>query len=133
VSSELPDWWGRYPWQPGDVGIKAGMPLSAVSGALAAARAAAERHGIPVTVRGSAGTGVLYAGLPADTDPHAVAGLVNELRASCEHAVVLTAPPPVREKVDMWGPVAGLGLMRRLKQQFDPDARFSPGRFVGGI
>jgi glycolate oxidase FAD binding subunit len=49
------------------------------------------------------------------------------------HAVVLTAPAPVRNRLDMWGPVAGLGLMRRVKEQFDPDGRFAPGRFVGGI
>ncbi|MEV6491282.1 FAD-linked oxidase C-terminal domain-containing protein [Actinoplanes sp. NPDC051633] len=49
------------------------------------------------------------------------------------HAVVLTAPAGVRERLDMWGPVAGLELMRRVKEQFDPDGRFAPGRFVGGI
>jgi glycolate oxidase FAD binding subunit len=35
--------------------------------------------------------------------------------------------------VDSWGPVPGLELMRRVKDQFDPDALFAPGRFVGGI
>ena len=47
--------------------------------------------------------------------------------------VVLAAPAPVRAVVDGWGPVAGLALMRRVKDQFDPDARLAPGRFVGGI
>jgi glycolate oxidase FAD binding subunit len=46
---------------------------------------------------------------------------------------VLTAPPAVRTQVDLWGPVPGLHLMRRLKQELDPGARLSPGRFVGGI
>lgn len=133
VREEPPQWWGSYPWQPGDVGIKAGVSLSQMPDALTAARAAAERYGVPVALRGSAGTGVLYAGLPAITDPEAVAGVLAELRAACEHAVVLTAPPSVRDRIDVWGPVAGLGLMRRVKQQFDPDARFAPGRFVGGI
>jgi glycolate oxidase FAD binding subunit len=133
VSPGPPEWWGRYPWRPGDVGVKAGVALSRVPEAVTAARAAAERYGVPVALRGSAGTGVVYAGLPGSTDPEAVAGVLAGLRAGCEHAVVLTAPPPVRDRVDMWGPVAGLGLMRRVKQQFDPDARFAPGRFVGGI
>jgi glycolate oxidase FAD binding subunit len=39
----------------------------------------------------------------------------------------------VRRIVDMWGPVRGLALMRRVKEQFDPGRRFAPGRFVGGI
>jgi len=48
-------------------------------------------------------------------------------------AVVLQAPDDVREQVDSWGPVGGLDLMRRVKDEFDPDHRFAPGRFVGGI
>jgi glycolate oxidase FAD binding subunit len=63
--------------------------------------------------------------------------VVEYLRAAAVrgggHAVVLTAPPGVRETLDMWGPVAGLVLMRRVKDQFDPWHRFAPGRFVGGI
>ena len=62
---------------------------------------------------------------------------VERLRARCVreggHAVVLTAPAEVRDILDMWGPVPGLVLMRRIKDQFDPERRFSPGRFVGGI
>ena len=48
-------------------------------------------------------------------------------------AVVVHAPPPVREQVDMWGPVPGLPLMRAVKDQFDPGHRMAPGRFAGGI
>jgi glycolate oxidase FAD binding subunit len=47
--------------------------------------------------------------------------------------VVLTAPTQTRRGLDVWGPVAGVDLMRRLKDQLDPDHRLSPGRFVGGI
>jgi glycolate oxidase FAD binding subunit len=48
-------------------------------------------------------------------------------------ATVLTAPPEVRALVDLWGPVPGLDLMRRLKHELDPRGLLSPGRFVGGI
>jgi glycolate oxidase FAD binding subunit len=133
--SDAPPWWGQYPWQPGEVGLKLTAALSGVSDVLAAARRSGERHGVPITVRGSAGTGVLYAGLPPAPEP--VAGVLADLRKACAdgggHAVVLTAPPAVRDGVDMWGPIVGLDLMRRVKLQFDQDARFAPGRFVGGI
>jgi glycolate dehydrogenase FAD-binding subunit len=160
-SAEPPPWWGRYPWGDGDVGLKLTAPLSKVPDLLAAAR----ESGAPLTLRGSAGTGVLYAGLPQprrgapDTGPPppplgdyprcseqsgpgdsprcSEQSVVEYLRAAAVrgggHAVVLTAPPGVRETLDMWGPVAGLALMRRVKDQFDPGHRFAPGSFVGGI
>jgi glycolate oxidase FAD binding subunit len=48
-------------------------------------------------------------------------------------AVVLHAPAQVRAAVDLWGPVPALGLMRAVKDQFDPGHRMAPGRFAGGI
>jgi glycolate dehydrogenase FAD-binding subunit len=125
-----PSWWGRYPWTPGGVGLKLTAALSKVDLLLAAA----PQH---VTVRGSLGTGVLYAWLPAGVEPAAAARAVKALREAAHeaggHAVVLTAPPEVRELVDVWGPVPALELMRRVKAQFDPDRRFAPGSFVGGL
>jgi glycolate oxidase FAD binding subunit len=132
-----PGWWSAYPWSSGDVGLKLTAALSRVPELLAAAQASRERHGAPLAIRGSAGTGVLYAGLPGPSDPDAVGRVVADLRAAAQkaagHTVVLTAPAEVRARVDLWGPVEGLDLMRRVKDQFDPDARFAPGRFVGGI
>ena len=121
VTEDLPPWWGRYPWDR--VGMKLTVPLSRVPDLL----------GAGVAVRGSAGTGVLYAGVPVESAPAEVERLRATAVRAGGHAVVLTAPQPVRETVDMWGPVAGLALMRRVKDRFDPEHRFAPGRFVGGI
>ncbi len=137
VSQTAPAWWSAYPWQAGEVGLRLTAALSRVGSLLAAAQGARARYGAPVAVRGSAGAGVLYAGLPGTTAPEVVAAVVADLRTAAHEAggqaVVLTAPAGVRERVDVWGPVGGLDLMRRIKQQFDPDGRFAPGRFVGGI
>jgi glycolate oxidase FAD binding subunit len=46
---------------------------------------------------------------------------------------VVDAPPAVLEATDVWGPVSAIDLMRRVKEQFDPERRLAPGRFVGGI
>lgn len=47
---------------------------------------------------------------------------------------VLQAPVAFKQQIDVWGyPGNALGLMRGLKQQFDPHNLFSPHRFVGGI
>ncbi len=53
--------------------------------------------------------------------------------ASRASVVVRQAPAEVRASVDLWGPVPSLGLMRAVKNQFDPEYRMAPGRFVGGI
>jgi glycolate oxidase FAD binding subunit len=137
VSATVPDWWSAYPWGAGDVGLKLTAALSRVPGLLGTALAARDRHATALALRGSVGTGVLYAGLPGATDPAVVAAIVGDLRAAAHdaggHAVVLTAPAAARDGLDLWGPVPGLELMRRVKRQFDPDGRFAPGRFVGGI
>ena len=119
-----PGWWARYPWAPGEIGLKLTGALSRIPALLSAARG--------YTVRGSVGTGVLYAALPA-AEADAVTPLRGAATRAGGHAVVLTAPPPVRDRLDLWGPVEGLALMRRVKAQFDPEGRLAPGRFVGGI
>ncbi len=88
-------------------------------------------------VRGSAGTGVVYAALAPGSSLDAVQAAVERLRETCTRAggtaVVVDAPAAVKSAVDVWGPVPALDLMRRVKDQFDPDHRLAPGRFVGGI
>ncbi|HET6697994.1 MAG TPA: FAD-binding oxidoreductase [Nocardioidaceae bacterium] len=141
VSEEPPTGWGRYPWQdagtgaadPGATALKATFAISALADVLEAARSAPA----PVDVRGSAGVGVVYAALPPGTDPADAAATVDRLRAACAghggSLVVLDAPRAVKDAVDTWGPIPALDLMRRVKDQFDPDHRLAPGRFVGGI
>ena len=135
-AGEAPEWFGRYPFRTGDVGLKITTTSTGLGPVLTAARDTGHRHGVPVAVRGSA-VGVLYSALPADVEPPTAGRVVDDLRRSAaEHGgsvVVLTAPPPIRDALDVWGPVPGLDLMRRLKEQLDPDRRLAPGRFVGGI
>ncbi len=48
--------------------------------------------------------------------------------------VVGEAPAAVRSAFDAWGtPPAAFGLMRSLKERFDPQGRLNPGGFVGGL
>ncbi len=48
--------------------------------------------------------------------------------------VVQARPPELVAGLDAWGtPPAAIGLMRSLKQRFDPQRRLGAGRFVGGI
>jgi glycolate oxidase FAD binding subunit len=93
--------------------------------------------GDAVTISGSAGAGVLHAGLGPAVPDEAVAAALRGIRAvlpgSGGTCVVVTAPPGRTNGLDVWGPVAGLALMRRVKAQFDPAGRFAAGRFAGGL
>jgi glycolate oxidase FAD binding subunit len=136
---ELPRGWGAFPWNGSVAGpttaLKATFALSGLARVLGTARAAAADAGVRLDLRGSGGAGVLYGALSADAA--SVAPVVDRLRAECTALggalVVLDAPAVVKAAVDVWGPVPVIGLMRRVKDQFDPERRLAPGRFVGGI
>lgn len=138
-TTSAPEGWGAYPWPvevTGDeraTAMKLTFALSGLPSVLAAARSA----GAPVALRGSAGTGVVYGAIAAETEVAAVKAKVDHLRDTCSRhggsLVVLDSPSAVKKAVDTWGPVPALDLMRRVKDQFDPDHRLAPGRFVGGI
>lgn len=133
TTEERPEWWSGL---PGATTVKVSVPIAEVADVVKAVGKAAP-SGLRTQIRGSAGVGVLHVGLPTDSDPADVGAFVGRLRSFCSSAggsaVVLRAPSDVRAVVDPWGPVDGLPLMRRVKQQFDPQHRLSPGRFVGGI
>ncbi|MGH8892780.1 MAG: FAD-binding oxidoreductase, partial [Actinomycetes bacterium] len=133
VSTKLPAGFADLPFVASGTGLKVTSTLSGVSHVLAVGRRLSRDLGVEMTVRGSA-MGVLYAGLPAGTTPDAAGVVVDALRSTVATydgtVTVLVAPPEVREAVDMWGPVPGLNLMRRVKDEMDPGHRLAPGRLV---
>jgi glycolate oxidase FAD binding subunit len=139
VAEGLPEWTRRLPWVGAAraTGLKATFRLSGLARVLATTRRAAADAGIRLDVRGSAGAGVLYAAVSGDAPAAAVARVVDALRAECGAlggaVVVVDAPAEVKAAVDVWGPIPAIDLMRRVKQQFDPERRLAPGRFAGGI
>jgi glycolate oxidase FAD binding subunit len=151
-----PDWWGRgAAAAPGGTVIRIAFWAAALAEVLGAIDAAASAAGLDPAVSGSAAAGVIYAAVGENAATAAVEQFVTGLRAalggtpaspgpaaalspadgppSRASAVVLHAPAEVRAAVDLWGPVPALGLMRAVKNQFDPEHRMAPGRFAGGI
>ncbi len=159
TSDSAPPWWGAArparlvtgPHGPAEPTVlRVSFWAGALPGVLAAIDAAGQQAGLDPAVTGSAAAGVLHAVLDGDAEPAAaaqfVAGLRDRLDQATEpgfaaadgpparaSAVVVTAPAAVREKVDMWGPVPALSLMRAVKEQFDPGYLMAPGRFAGGL
>ena len=141
VADAAPAWWPSAPRaDAGETLIRVSFWVSALSRALDAIEAATVKTGLSPLVAGSAGAGVLYVRVGADSQPGAVAEFAATLRAAVAGergaVVVLTAPAAVREELagrgGMNGPVPGLALMRSVKDQFDPSHRMAPGRFPEG-
>ncbi|WP_219517756.1 FAD-binding oxidoreductase [Nonomuraea ceibae] len=86
------------------------------------------------SLRGSAVSGRMWLELwddpGEDKTVTALRGLRERLTALGARMTVLATP---YEGVDRWGEVSSLPLMRRVKEQFDPGRRMSPGRFAGGL
>ncbi|GGO07325.1 glycolate oxidase [Microbispora rosea subsp. aerata] len=140
VTEEPPPWWGRLPEPGGAGGGEILLEVRNIPHRLAASLAgpflAAREAGVRAAVRGSLASQVLHVALPPDTEPGRVAAFIGELRAHMEtegRVVVLAAPPRAARRLDRWGRVGALPLMRRVKERFDPGRRLSPGRFAGGI
>jgi len=63
-----------------------------------------------------------------------IAGLQASLAEIGGTLTLLDLPLELKRQVDVFGPARdAYPLMRRIKQQFDPNATLNPGRFVGGI
>ncbi|MFC4148981.1 FAD-binding oxidoreductase [Micromonospora mangrovi] len=129
-----PEWWGRYPFGPGDTALRIEVPINDLHAAVYALRDAA---GAPVPVRGSAGVGTVHAVLPAALPTDRVASIVTAVRgvllARQGRCTVVAAPPPVRRAVDLWGELPSLPRLRAAKEHLDPHQRLAPGRLPGGL
>ena len=71
-------------------------------------------------------------------DPVQVAGALREIQAAAVSlggdAVLERCPNAVKQYIDAWGSRrSGMAIMRRIKQQFDPENVLNPGRFIGGL
>lgn len=134
VSHHAPEWWGRYPFAPGDTALRIEVPINDLHAAVYALRDAA---GTPVPVRGSAGSGAVHAALPGALPPERVASILTAVRsvliARRGRCVVVAAPTAVRRAVDLWGELPALPRLRSAKAHLDPHHRLAPGRLPGGL
>jgi glycolate oxidase FAD binding subunit len=133
-----PPWWGGgAAAAPDGTVLRIAFWASRLPDVLRWIRDAAGRAGLDPAISGSGPAGVLHAAVPPDAPPAAMAQFVAGLRAALPDgrasAVVLHAPAEVTAALDVWGPVPSAGLMRSVKDQFDPEHRMAPGRFAGGI
>jgi len=120
--------------------VAAGILKLSVLPAQLASTAEFVRHALGATAAWTLlmhSTGLAWLRIDA-AEPAPVADFLASLRSFLATgggtAVLLSAPPALRQSVDVWGNAgSALPLMKRVKQQFDPCAILNRGRFVGGI
>jgi glycolate oxidase FAD binding subunit len=139
AGAELEAEWERttaVPFAGTDFGLKIAALPSDLAVVLDAVAAAAAARSLTPRLAGRAATAVLFVGV-SNGDDDARAGFLEALRQRLlprgAHVVVVQAAPDLKRRLDVWGPVEALPLMRRVKARFDPDSTLSPGRFVGGL
>ena len=96
-----------------------------------------DEYGLPrlVSLQAGSGAGRVHLGHLRDAhEPAILAQAAEAIRAAAQglggHMILEAAPPSVKERVSVWGPVEALDVMAEIKAQFDPADVLNPGRFV---
>jgi glycolate oxidase FAD binding subunit len=117
--------------------IKIAAPPADLADVLGSVLGAAERRGLAhPRITGHAASGVTFVGFSGGED--AGAHFVEELREIWVRrggsVTLQKAPLALKSRVGTWDNGGDyLGLIRRVKEKFDPRGGMNPGRFVGGI
>jgi glycolate oxidase FAD binding subunit len=128
---------GPMTGEPGLV-LAVGAPPARLAPVLREVLNAGGQSGPATTVAGRAAVVSLqasFAGGDADREAALVVSLRERVDALGGSVVVRRASPELKRRVDVWGDVPGgaIGLMRRVKERFDPSGTLAPARFVGGL
>jgi glycolate oxidase FAD binding subunit len=121
-----------------EVAIKIAAPPADLADVLGSILGAAERRGLAhPRLTGHAASGVTLVGLSGG-DEDSMAHFVNEMREIWVRrggSVTLQRTPlALKDRVGTWDNGGDyLGLIRRVKEKFDPRGGLNPGRFIGGI
>ncbi|MBV9207936.1 MAG: FAD-binding oxidoreductase [Actinobacteria bacterium] len=134
VAEPAPPRWGQLP-SPSTV-VRVSFWVSRLGEVLEAVALAGPTAGVRPVVTGPAGAGLLYACLEPSVEPDLAARFAEMLRSRLSRVpargsvAVLAGPLPAA--VGALGEVPGAGLMRAVKDQFDPGQRMFPGRLPIG-
>jgi glycolate oxidase FAD binding subunit len=120
-----------------EIVLKIGAPPADLDAVLESVLGAAERKGLAhPRITGHAGTGVTLIGFSGENEDDA-AGFVEEMREIWVrrggNVILQRGPLTLKQRVGTWDNGGDyLGLVRRVKEKFDPRGGMNPGRFLGG-
>ena len=126
----------NYPWNESSgnlVKLKAGVLITDVPRVFSELERSADRKDTGAYASAKAGNGIVDITLKGE--PSSLVSLVKSLRNFAESLsgslVIEAASPDLKREIDVWGDMgSGLGLMKRIKSNFDPGGILNPGRFI---
>lgn len=111
--------------------VRAGVRPSRLPALLAAVETAAA--GAPRSLAADAAAGALFVRVGGDAAVVVAEAVRREAVARGGFALFTDMAADLAGRLDPWGEVGAIGLMRGVKAALDPERRLSPGRFVGGM
>lgn len=121
-----------------DLRIKVCVLPSRLEAALDLLAPLSQRTEAALVAHASCGVIHLLGFTAGERDRTALASMLAEtaetVRGSGGHFVIESAPVEFKQCLDVWGPPGSdFGIMRAVKQAFDPRGILNPGRYVGGL
>jgi len=127
------EFWGKlrdFPLQPNCLVYRVTLPRAKI---FDFARLVQNWGGVKLT--SDVAVGVVWLALPARRSglEHFLE-LIEVARQQHGHAVIFSAPPDLKQGIEVWGPSPPtVPLIREIKRQFDPKELLNPGRFLAGL
>jgi len=128
---EIVNFPGNFPAQ-NHLRLKAGVLITQVPEIFRALEKLNKENGIKAYASARAGNGVLDASLVGEGSLVPAVKTLRELTAKMGGSLVIEdAPVALKSEVGVWGDMgSALGLMKRIKSNFDPGGILNPGRFI---
>ncbi|MCZ6555685.1 MAG: FAD-binding oxidoreductase [Candidatus Dadabacteria bacterium] len=125
-----------FPWElfkAERVVCKASVVVTQIPQVLTTLKKLTDEYGIKTYISARAGNGILIISIKGELS--SVIDSLNSLRSFVSsiggHLILQEAPPEIKARVQVWGDFgSGLGIMKKIKFNFDPNNLLNPGRYI---
>ncbi len=122
------------PSEPELMRLRIGTAPTAMADVVKRLTSLGQGHSATTSVTADLGNGLVFASFKTANDTREFAAIWSAAKNIGTHATVISGPVELKREIDVFGEEpAGFGLMRTLKEQFDPAGVFNRGRFIGHL
>ncbi|GJM16596.1 MAG: glycolate oxidase [Thermodesulfobacteriota bacterium] len=126
----------NFPWdlvKAESVVCKVGILVTQIPAVLNMVKQLSDENGVEIFVSTRAGNGICIIAIRGEGS--SITNALNDMRDFIStfggSLVIQEASTEIKEQFDIWGDIgSGLGIMKRIKSNFDPDNILNPGRYI---